>query len=175
MSIENQEPQADEFLNEVNRQIELDRQEEETSKKSRTERPPLHVIRTRYRCLVSSSVFWDSRQAYLDLLQTFLSKEMDGERFCSEFFRLRMKNIQRTNELCDQIENRIQPIPDLHLHHTAKAAGFDSEIGDLFFEVDRYDPEIEDSDWNEIVYSESKLRFVIQEYYFPKLQKLAGS
>lgn len=164
-----------EFLNEVNRQIELSRQEEETLKKSQRARPALDVVQTRYRCLISSSVFWDSRQAYLDLLQTFLSKEMDGERFCSEFFRLRMKNLLRTNEICDQIENEIQPIQDFHLQYTAKAEGFVSEIGDLFFEVDRYDPEIEDSDWNELVYSESKLRFVIQEDYFPKLQKLAGS
>lgn len=90
---------------------------------------------------------------------------MGGERFCSEFFRLRMDNIIRTNEI--QL--------DFHLHYTAKAADFDLVIGNLFFEIDRHDPEIEDSDWNELVYSESKLRFVIQEEYFPQLQKLMGS
>lgn len=48
MMIENKEPQEDEFLNELNRQIELSQQEEETSEKSRRARPALDVILTRY-------------------------------------------------------------------------------------------------------------------------------
>ena len=122
-----------------------------------------------YNWIVGDSVFWQSRQTYLELLQSFLSKKINGETLTSEFFRLRSQDMISTDELCARIEDRILPIPDLN--YTFKASDFCSAIDELYLEIDRYDPYLEDSDWNEIVYSESKLRSVIQEEFVPILQK----
>ena len=122
-----------------------------------------------YEWIVGDSVFWASRQAYLEVVQSFLSKKIDGETLTSKFFQLRSQDMRSTNELCAIIEDQILPIPDLY--YTFKAKGFSSAIDDLFLEIDRYDPTIDDWDWNDIVYSESKLRSVIQEKFVPRLQQ----
>lgn len=120
---------------------------------------------TNYHIFVDDSVFWGSRQAFLKLIQSFLCKQIDGETFTSKFFRLRSQSMAKAEEICERIEDNIQPILDLN--YTSKAVDFGSEIADLFFEIDRFDPDIEDSDWNDYVYSESKLRSVIKEGYLP--------
>ena len=122
-----------------------------------------------YEWIVGDSVFWASRQAYLEVVQSFLSKKIDGETLTSKFFQLRSQDMRSTNELCAIIEDQILPIPDLY--YTFKAKDFSSAIDDLFLEIDRYDPTIDDWDWNDIVYSESKLRSVIQEKFVPRLQQ----
>jgi len=73
-----------------------------------------------------------------------------------------------TDELCAIIEDQILPIPDLY--YTFKAKDFSSAIDELYLEIDRYDPNIDDWDWDDIVYSESKLRSVIQKKFVPRLQ-----
>ena len=122
-----------------------------------------------YNLIVEDSVFWASRQAYLEVVKSFLSRKIDGETFTSKFFELRSQDRMRTNELCAIIEDRILPIPDLY--YTFKAKDFCSAINELYLEIDRYDPDIDDWDWNDIVYSESKLRSVIQEKFVPILQQ----
>ena len=134
-----------------------------------------------YNLIVGDSVFWASRQAYLDVLQSFLLKKIDGETFTSKFFELRSQDMMRKDELCAIIEDRILPIPDLY--YTFKAKDFRSAIGELFLEIDRYDPDIDDPydpniddwDWDDIVYgivyNESELRSVIQEKFVPILQQ----
>ena len=121
--------------------------------------------------IIEDSVFWGSRKAYLELIQNFLLKKIDGEILASEFFELRMDNIIRRQELCAMIEDQILPIPDLY--YTFKASNFNSAINELFLEIDRYDPDIDNSDWkeNDIVYNESKLRSVIQEEFVPIFQQ----
>lgn len=119
--------------------------------------------------IVGDSVFWASRQAYLDVLQSFLSKKIDGETLTSKFFELRIEDMMRTDELCAIIEDQILPISDLY--YTFKAKDFSSVIDELYLEIDRYSPTIDDWDWNDIVYSESKLRSVIQEKFVPRLQQ----
>lgn len=123
---------------------------------------------TNYSLIVGNSVFWASRQAYLELLQNFLSKKIDAETLTSKFFQLRIQDMIRTDELCAIIEDQILPIPDLD--YTFKAKDFSSAIDELYLEIDRYDPNINDWDWDDIVYSESKLRLVIQEKFVPILQ-----
>ena len=138
------------------------------SKKPRNDNPVKKL--SNYHILVGASVFWESREAYLDLLQSFLLKEIHGETFSSKFFRLRGENMAKTDKVCERIENNIQPISDLY--YTSKADDFSSIIDALFLDIDRYKSDIQDSDWNELVYSESKLRSVIQERYLPRLKKL---
>ena len=121
-----------------------------------------------YNLIVGDSVFWASRQAYLEVVQSFLSKKMDGETLTSKFFQLRNQDMMSTDELCAIIEDQILPIPDLY--YTFKAKEFSSAINELYLEIDRYDPNIDDWDWDDIVYSESKLRSVIQEKFVPILQ-----
>jgi len=88
-----------------------------------------------YHLLVESSVFWASRQAYLEMVQSFLSKKIDGETFTSKFCQLRGKDMRRNDELYLIIEDRILPIPDLY--YTFKAEEFSSAINELFLEIDR--------------------------------------
>ena len=139
------------------------------SKKPRKSlKPPLEKLKN-YHLIVEGSVFWASRQTYLELVHSFLSKKIDGETFTSKFFHLRVQDRRSTDELCARIEDRIFPIPDLY--YTFKAKDFNSIVDDLYLEIDRYDPNLDDWDWNDIVYSESKLRSVIQEKFVPRLQQ----
>ena len=124
---------------------------------------------TNYQIVVGDSVFWASRQAYLEVVQSFLSKKIDGETLTSKFFQLRSQDMMSTDELCAIIEDRILPIPDLY--YIFKATDFSSAIHELYLEIDRYDPDIDDGDGYGIVYSESKLRSVIQEKFVPRLQQ----
>ena len=128
---------------------------------------PIEKLKS-YHLIVEDSVFWASRQAYLEIVQSFLSKKIDGETLASKFFKLRGQDIIRKEEFCAIIEDRILPIPDLY--YTFKARDFSSTIDELFLEIDRYDPNIDGWDWNNIVYSESQLRSVIQENFVPRLQ-----
>ena len=138
------------------------------SKKPRKSlKTPLEKLKN-YNSIVGDSVFWASRQAYLEVVQSFLSKKIDGETLTSKFFQLRSQDMMSTDELCAIIEDQILPIPDLY--YTFKAKDFSSAIDELYLEIDRYDPNINDWDWDNIVYSESKLRSVIQEKFVPRLQ-----
>ena len=123
---------------------------------------------TNYQEVVGDSVFWASRKDYLELSQSFLAKKIDGGTLTSKFFQLRIQDMINTDELCAIIEDQILPIPDLY--YTFKAKDFSSAIDELYLEIDRYDPDINDWNWNDIVYSESKLRSVIQEKFVPRLQ-----
>jgi len=139
------------------------------SKKPRKSlKTPIEKLKN-YNLIVGDSVFWASRQAYLEVVQSFLSKKIDGETLTSKFFQLRSQDMMSTNEFCAIIEDQILPIPDLY--YTFKAKDFSSAIDDLYLEIDRYDPDIDDWDWNDIVYSESQLRSVIQEKFVPRLQQ----
>ena len=138
------------------------------SKKPRKSlKTPLEKLKN-YNSIVEDSVFWASRQAYLEVVQSFLSKKMDGETLTSKFFQLRSQDMMSTDELCAIIEDQILPIPDLY--YTFKAKDFSSAIDELYLEIDRYDPNINDWDWDNIVYSESKLRSVIQEKFVSRFQ-----
>lgn len=139
------------------------------SKKPRDRSKNLSQKLINYNIVVEQGLFWVSRQAYLELLKSFLLKEIDGVTFSSKFFRLRGQNMARADEICEKIEEGIKPIPDFY--YISKSDDFNSAIDGLFFAIECYSPNIEDSDWNETVYSESKLRSVIQERYLPILQK----
>ena len=139
------------------------------SKKPRKSlKTPIEKV-TSYNLIVEDSVFWASRQAYLEMVQSFLSKKIDGDILTSKFFQLRGQDMRRKDELCAIIEDQILPIPDLY--YTFKATDFTSAISELFLEIDRYDPDIDDGDGYGIVYSESNLRSVIQENFVPIFQK----
>ena len=122
-----------------------------------------------YKIFIEESVFWESRQAYLKMLQKFLQKKIDAATFTSEYFQLRAEHIITAEKLCAKIEDQILPLDDLY--YTSKAAEFTSAIADLYFEIDQCNSYIEDSDWNNIVYSESQLRSIIQENFVPIFQK----
>ncbi len=139
------------------------------SKKQRKSlKTPIEKLKN-YNLIVGDSVFWASRQVYLKVVQSFLSRKIDGETLTSKFFQLRTQDMMSTKELCAIIEDQIPPIPDLY--YTFRATDFSSTIDELYLEIDRYDPDIDDWDWNNIVYSESELRSVIQENFVPRFQK----
>ena len=110
------------------------------SKKPRKSlKTPIEKLKN-YKLIVGDSVFWASRQAYLEVVKSFLSKKIDGETLTSKFFQLRSQDMISTDELCAIIEDQILPIPDLY--YTFKATNFSSTIDDLYLEIDRYDPNI---------------------------------
>ena len=139
------------------------------SKKSRSPDPSLQL--TRYRILVERAVRWSSRQSYFELVKSFIKKEIGGEKFHSEFFQLWYEDRARVRELRRKIEENSEPIPDFS--YTSKSVGFTSAIGNLFFDVDRYDSDADELELESgnIVYSEAKLRSVVKEQYFPDLEK----
>jgi hypothetical protein len=85
-------------------------------------------------------------------MKRFLNEKIGGEGICVGIF-----------------ENKIDPIPDFY--YTSKPVDIQSAISNLFFDVDQYSPEIDDSESNEYVYSEGKLRSIVKEETFPILQK----
>lgn len=62
----------------------------------------------------------------------------------------------KVDEISEIIEEVKKPIPDFY--YTSKSEGFSSATDNLYFDIDLYDPDLEDSDWYEVSYSESKLR-----------------
>ena len=139
-----------------------------STKPRKSLKPSIEKLKN-YNLIVEESVFWASRQAYLEVVQGFLSKKIDRETLTSKLFQLRNQDMMSSNELCAIIEDQILPIPDFY--YTFKAKDFSSAIDDLYLEIDRYDPDINDWDWDDIVYSDSKLRSVIQEKFVPILQQ----
>lgn len=131
-----------------------------------------------YQLLVRASAFWASRQTYLEMVQSFLSKKIDGDTLTSKFYRLRGKDMRSGEQLERIIEDRILPIPDLY--YTFKAEEFSLAINELFMEIDRYDPniindsDINDPDWCNLVYSENQLRLVIQKEFVPRFEQSCG-
>lgn len=85
------------------------------------------------------------------MVKSFLSKKIDRETLTSKLFQLRGQDIISTDELCTIIEYQILTIPDFY--YTFKAKDFSSAIDELYLEIDRYDPNIQDLDWNDIIYS----------------------
>jgi hypothetical protein len=126
-----------------------------------------------YNILVEVSVGWASRQAYLELLKSFLSKEINGEVFSSKFFRLRGRNMRKVNEICEKIEESIKPIPDLY--YSVKAADFYSAMSNLFFIVEAFDSKIDEDDdnlnLNDVIYGEKTLRLSLKREILPILEK----
>lgn len=117
-----------------------------SKKPSKSLKTPIEKLNN-YHLIVGTSCFWASRQVYLELIQSFLSKKINGKTLTSKFFQLRCQNMMNADEFCARIEDNIQPIPDLY--YTFKADDFSSAINELFLELDRYDPDIDDWDIND--------------------------
>ena len=146
-----------------------------SKKRRKSLKTPIEKVRN-YNSIVEDSVFWASRQVYLEMLQSFLLRKIDAGTLTSKFSELRNQDMINTDELCAIIEDQIPPIPDLY--YTSKATDFSSAIHDLYEEMDRCNPNLEDdidssgSDWyDSIVYTQSQLRSLIQEKFVPRFQK----
>ena len=139
------------------------------NKKSRSQDPHRQV--TRYQILIERTVCWSYRQSYFELVKSFIKEEIGGEKFQSEFFKLWYEDMRRADEICEKIEENREPIPDFS--YTSKSVGFTSAISNLFFNVERYDSNADELglESGDIVYSEAKLRSVVKEKFFPKLEK----
>ena len=124
-----------------------------------------------YNIIVEASIFWESRQAYLNLLKDFSAKRIEAVDFRYKFFTLRSENLIKTKKICSQIEEGEKPI--LNLYYNSKVEDFNLVIDTFFFELDRYDSNLEndDQDLNNIVSNEQELRLLVQEKYLPILQK----
>lgn len=81
-------------------------------------------------------------------------------------------------EICEKIKKNKDPIPDfeVYFYYTSKSADFNCAIDNIFFVIDQYDPNLEDSDsdsnyWDHVVYTKNQLRSVLQEKFLPIIQK----
>lgn len=90
-----------------------------------------------YNIIVESGIFWQSRQAYLNLLKDFSAKRIEAVDFRDKFFTLRIENMVKAEEICYQIEEGEKPI--LNLYYNSKVEDFSSAINELYLEIDRYD------------------------------------
>ena len=129
---------------------------------------------SKYHLIVEDLTFWASRQAYLKLIKSFLSKKIDAETFIYKFSGLRIEDMINSDKLCAIIEDGTLPTPDFY--YTFKARDFNCLIDEVYLKIEQYDPNLDDwnlddSDLDEILYSESKLRSEIQKKLLPKLQK----
>ena len=124
-----------------------------------------------YQIIIEKGIFWKSRQAYLDLFKDFSAKRIEGVDFRYKFVKLRGENMIEMDEIYSQIEDGQKPI--LNLYYNPKVEDFNLVINNFFFEVDRYDSNLENDDenFNNLVYNERKLRLLVQEKYLPMLQK----
>lgn len=166
---EEQKKIANELVGNTQSDLESEFLEKINQKPKKDQSKNLYQKLRKYHILIDRVVYWNSRHAYLNLLRQFLRKEIGGITFRSEFVGLRGQNISKASEICDRIEEGNKPIPDFY--YTSKSDDFSSAIGDLYFEIDLYNPDREDWDWDEFTYSESKLRSIIQEEYVPIFQK----
>jgi hypothetical protein len=143
-----------------------------SKKRSKSVKTPIEKLKS-YHLIVEASVFWASRQDYLKVIQSFLLKKIDGEILTSEFFKVRSEDLIKSEEFYFMIEDQILPIPDLS--YTSQASNFNEIIGDLYLEIEKYDPTIEDTNFDDpifdIVYSENELRSLIEKKFVPILQK----
>lgn len=125
---------------------------------------------TEYKCFIHTSIGWKSRQHIIKMVRNFLLKEIDAKTFSDQFFAWHYGTMREADELCEKIEEGLKPLV-CNFEYLPKSEDFNSMTNNMFFEIDQYDPNLEDSDWNEFVYSESKLRHVIQTKYLPTLLK----
>lgn len=114
-------------------------------KKSRSKDPREKLVG--YKILLGGVVFWKSRQSYFEIIKSFLNEEIGGEEFQSQFLNLRSGNMRIVTEICEKIEEGTEPIPDFY--YTSKSVDFNSALDNLFFAVDEYGPEIDDSESSE--------------------------
>jgi type III secretory pathway component EscV len=120
-----------------------------------------------YRIIIESAVQWESRETFLELTQSFVRKEMDGDTFESKFLELERENNRKIKKIREAIEEDQMSIPDFY--YSSKSKEFVNTLSNIFFALDSFEPD--QKDWNDYVYSESQLRFLIQEAYLPILQE----
>ncbi len=136
-------------------------------KKSRS-RDPNDRLRE-YRIIVERTVGWTFCQSYSELMKSFLNEEIRGEEFESQFLRLRSQGIVRTKELCEKIEEGIESIPNFY--YPSKSVDFKSVLDNFYFDLDPYNPKLDESESNDYEYSEEKLRAIVKEKVFPVVQE----
>ena len=129
----------------------------------------LHCNRTltKYKAVLEKPIFWGYRESYFKIIKSFIDKEIDAKKFDSEFLRLRSENTAQTTLLFRKINKGSKTISDFSF--TTKSFDFVSVIGDIFFDLDLFDPSLDDSESSSYGYSEGKLRSVVtarmQEYF----------
>jgi type III secretory pathway component EscV len=65
-----------------------------------------------YRIIIESAVQWESRETFLELTQSFVRKEMDGDTFESKFLELERENNRKIKKIREAIEEDQMSIPD---------------------------------------------------------------
>ena len=122
---------------------------------------------TKYEVVFENPIFWASRESYFKIIKSFIEKEIGAKKFDSEFLKLRSENMAQINLLVQKINKGSKTIPDFSF--TTKSFDFVSVIGDIFFDLDLFDPSLDDSESSSYGYSEGKLRSVVtarmQKYF----------
>lgn len=91
---------------------------------------------SQYITLLSDHVFWKSRDQYLQILEKFVSKNIDIDTFIKKFRGLRRSNMTASKILEKNLENEIDFQPNL------ESRGFTKIISSINDIIELFDPEV---------------------------------
>ena len=104
---------------------------------------------TQYIMLLYDDIFWQSRDQYLQILESFISRSIDAEEFIQKFGQLRGPNIEASNMREKNLES------EMNLQLNPQSTGFTEIISSIYAAIDLFDPDIDVDDPELIMYGMS--------------------
>ena len=123
-----------------------------------------------YRIMLENNIYWQSRDQYLQILESFLNRNISGEEFCDQFADIRSKNMEALDILEANLEN------EMNLKLNPKSRVFSDIIASIDTVRDFFDSDIEDSNSSFYGYgiSENHLRFYrfyLNDTFFSRIRE----
>lgn len=91
---------------------------------------------SQYITLLCDEIFWKSRDQYLQIIESFLSGNIDIDTFINKFDDLQWSNIHASEKLQKNLENEVDFQPNL------KSRGFRKIIAFVDESIELFDPEV---------------------------------
>jgi len=99
-----------------------------------------------YLFLIDDTIFWESREEYIQILELFVSKKITLDQFLSQFYRLRGLNLRSSKMLKNKLEEQAFVVSpkstEINLQVNFKSEGFTKIISFLYSLTDLYDPDV---------------------------------
>ena len=120
---------------------------------------------TRYCTFLWDDIFWQSRNQYLQIIESFISRKIDGEEFANQFGNLRGENMNASDMREANLEG------EMNLQLNPKSSGFTKIISDIYAHIDTFDPDLDNSESSiyGIAITEEYLRIVVKDDYLPRI------
>ena len=115
-----------------------------------------------FRIMLDDSVMWESRKKYFEIINQFLTNQIDGEDFCDQISALRSQNLIDAEDL----EQNLNSKTDIYL--SSKSINFCGVIDHLYCLGDLFEPGLPDSESSDFALSENEFRSKVQTIILPK-------